>query len=136
MVSKGESEVPLLSYVPISIRTRALVYYLSVHVLFVLLQERGVIQQLRLLKTCDIYKRQLLKFIFKLIHKQLPHYFKQFTFTFRNQQHNYATRTCQNVFIQNVDHEIAKRSIRFTAPAGYNSTHGNIIDKIYSHSFI
>ena len=38
------SEVPLLSYVPISVRTRALVYYLSVHVLFVLLQERGVIQ--------------------------------------------------------------------------------------------
>ena len=38
------SEMPLLSYVPISVRTRALVYYLSVHVLFVLLQERGVIQ--------------------------------------------------------------------------------------------
>ena len=38
------SEVPLLSYVPISVRTRALVYYLSVHVLFVLLQERGIIQ--------------------------------------------------------------------------------------------
>ena len=34
------SEVPLLSYVPISVHTRALVYYLSVHVLFVLLQER------------------------------------------------------------------------------------------------
>ena len=29
------SEMPLLSYVPISVRTRALVYYLSVHVLFV-----------------------------------------------------------------------------------------------------
>ena len=29
-----------------------------------------------------------------LIHKQLPHYFEQFTFTFRYQQHNYATRTC------------------------------------------
>ena len=28
-------------------------------------------KQLRLLKTCDIYKCQLLKCIFKLIHKQL-----------------------------------------------------------------
>ena len=65
-------------------------------------------KQLRLLKTCDIYKCQLLKFIFKLIHKQLPHYCKQFTFTFRNQQHNYATRTCQNVFIPNVSHEFPK----------------------------
>ena len=93
-------------------------------------------KQLRLLKTCDIYKCQLLKFIFKLIHKQLPHYFKQFTFIFRNQQHNYATRTCHNVFIPNVNHEFAKRNIRFNAPAAYNSTNRNIIDKIYSHSFI
>ena len=36
--------MPLLSHVLISVRTRALVYYLSVHVLLILLQERGVIQ--------------------------------------------------------------------------------------------
>ena len=93
-------------------------------------------KQLRLLKTCDIYKCVLLKFIFKLTHKQLPHYFEQFTFTFRNQQHNYATRTCQNVSIPNVNHEFAKRSIRFIAPSAYNSTHRNIIDNIYTHSFV
>ena len=95
-----------------------------------------LVKQLRLLKTCAIYKCQLLKLFFKLIHKQLPHYFKQFSFTFRNKQHNYATRTCQNVFIPNVNHEIAKRSIRFNAPAMYNSTHGNIIDKTYARSFV
>ena len=67
-------------------------------------------EQLRLLKTCDIYKCQLLKVIFKLTHKQLPQYFEQFTFTFRNQLHNYATRTCQNVLIPNSNHEFAKRS--------------------------
>ena len=66
----------------------------------------------------------------------IPHYFKQFTFIFRNQQHNYATRTCQNVFIPNINHEFAKRSILFIAPAAYNSTHGNITDKIiYTHRF-
>ena len=59
-------------------------------------------KQLRLLKTGDIYKCQLLKFIFTLTHKQLPHYFEQFTFIFRNQQHNHATRTCQSVSIPNV----------------------------------
>ena len=95
-------------------------------------------KQLRLLKTCDIYKCQLLKCIFKLTHKQLPHYFEQFTFIFRNQQHNHATRTCQNVYIPNVNHEFAKRSIRFIAPSAYmyNSTRGNIIDKIYTYSFV
>ena len=72
------------------------------------------------------------KIIFKLIHKQLPHYVKQFAFIFRNQQHNYATRTYHNVFIPNVNHEIAKRNIRFNAPAAYNSTNRNINDKIYS----
>ena len=93
-------------------------------------------KQLSLLKTFYIYKCQLLKLIFKLIHKQLPNYFKQFTFIVRNQQHNYATRTCHNVFIPNVNHEFAKRNIRFIAPSAYNSTNRNIIDKIYSHSFI
>ena len=68
-------------------------------------------KQLGPLKTCDIYKCQLLKFIFKLTHKQLPQYFEQFTFTFRNQLHNYATRTCQNVLIPNINHGFAKRSI-------------------------
>ena len=68
-----------------------------------------LVKQLRLLKTCDIYKCQLLKNFFKLTHKQLPHYFEQFTFIFRNQQHNHATRTCQNVYIPNVNHEFAKK---------------------------
>ena len=73
-------------------------------------------KQLCLLKICDIYKFQLLTFIFKLTHKQLPQYFEQFTFTFRNQLHNYATRTCRNVLIPNINHVFAKRSIRFIAP--------------------
>ena len=92
-------------------------------------------KQLCLLKIGDIYKCQLLKFIFKLIHEQLPHYFKQFAIKFRNQQHNYATRICHNAIIPNVNHEFAKRSIRFNAPAAYNSSNLNIIEKIYSHSF-
>ena len=90
-------------------------------------------KQLRLLKTCDIYKMYLQTYtqtvtaLFQAIHIYN---------LFRNQQHNYATRTCHNVFIPKVNHEFAKRSIRFNAPAAYNSTNRNIIDKIYSHSFI
>ena len=43
--------------------------------------------QLCLLKSCDIYKCQLLKFIFKLVHKPLPQYLIQIQFIFNNQQH-------------------------------------------------
>ena len=38
------SEIRLLSYFSVLVRTSALDYYLSVHVLLIFLQERGVIQ--------------------------------------------------------------------------------------------
>ena len=66
--------------------------------------------KLCLLKSCDIYKCQLLKCIFKLAHKQLPQYFIQIQFIFNNQQHQHNTRICQNVFVQRVNHEFAKRN--------------------------
>ena len=69
-------------------------------------------KQLHLLKIGDIYKCQLLICIFKRIHKQLPHYFKQFAIKFRNQHHNYANRTCHNAIITNVNYEFAKRRRR------------------------
>ena len=40
-------------------------------------------KQLILLKSYDIYKCQVLKFIYKLVNNRLPHYFNQFTFTFK-----------------------------------------------------
>ena len=92
-------------------------------------------KQLFLLKSYDIYKCQVFKFIYKLVNNQLPHYFNQFTFTFNNQHHHHATRTRHNVFIHRVNHEFAKRNIRFRAALTYNSTPANIIGKIYSHSF-
>ena len=94
-----------------------------------------LLKQLLLLKSYDIYKCQVLKFIYKLVNNQLPHYFNQFTFTFNNQHHHHATRTRHNVFIHRVNHEFAKRNIRFRAALTYNSTPANIIGKIYSHSF-
>ena len=93
-------------------------------------------KQLCLLKSCDIYKCQLLKFIFKLMHKQLPQYFTQIQFIFNNQQHHHNTRTGQNVFVQRVNHEFAKRNIiQYRAGLTYNTTPSNIIEKLYSHSF-
>ena len=92
--------------------------------------------QLCLLKSCDIYKCKLLKFIFKLVHKQLPEYFIQIQFIFNNQQHQHNTRTCQNVIVQRVNHEFAKRNIiQYSAALTYNTSPTNIIEKLYSHSF-
>ena len=92
-------------------------------------------KKLYLLKPCDIYKCQLLKFIYKLVHKQLPHYLNQLPFSLNNTQHNYATRTNTNITIQRVNHEFAKRNIRYKIQTSYNSTPANIIEKISTHSF-
>ena len=92
-------------------------------------------KKLYLLKPCDIYKCQLLKFIYKLVHKQLPHYLNQLPFSLNNTQHNYATRTNQNITIQRVNHEFAKRNIRYKMQTSYNSTPANIIEQISTHSF-
>ena len=40
-----------------------------------------IFKQLHLLKSYDIYKCQLLKFLFKLVNKQLPTYFNQLPFS-------------------------------------------------------
>ena len=83
-----------------------------------------------------IYKCQLLKFIFKLVHKQLPQYFTQIQFIFNNQQHHHNTRTCQKVNVQRVNYKFAKRNIiQYSAALTYNITPSNIIEKPYSHSF-
>ena len=92
-------------------------------------------KKLYLLKPCDIYKCQLLKFIYKLVHKQLPHYLNQLPFSLNNTQHNYATRTNKNITIHRVNHEFAKRNIRYKIQTSYNSTPANIIEKISTHSF-
>ena len=92
--------------------------------------------QLCLLKSCDIYKCQLLKFIFKLVHKQLTQYLIQIQFIFNNQQHQHNTRTCQNVIVLRVNHEFANRNIiQYIAALTYNTTPSYILEKLYSHSF-
>ena len=47
-----------------------------------------IFKQLYLLKSYDIYKCQLLKFVFNLVNKQLPTYFNQLPFAFNNQLHH------------------------------------------------
>ena len=60
-------------------------------------------KKLYLLKLDDIYRIQLLKFIYKLINKQLPDYFNQNLLLYNTQHHQHATRACINVFLPRVN---------------------------------
>ena len=95
-----------------------------------------IFKQLHLLKSYDIYKCQLLKFLFKLVNKQLPTYFNQLPFPFNNQLHHHETRGCKRAFVPRVNHEFSKRNIRYIAAVTYNSTSVSVIAKIYSHSLV
>ena len=70
-----------------------------------------IFKQLHLPKSYDIYKCQLLKFLFKLVNKQLPTYFNQLPFPFNNQLHQHETRGCKRAFVPRVNHEFSKRHI-------------------------
>ena len=94
-----------------------------------------IFKQLYILKCIDIYKCQLLKFIFKLVHKQLPYYLNLLPFAFNNQHHHHATRTSHNIYIPRVNHVFSKRNIKFSAAFTYNTTPDCIITKLYTHSF-
>ena len=93
-------------------------------------------KQLHLLKSYDIYKCQLLKFLFKLVNKQLPAYFNQLLFAFNNQMHHHETRGFKRAFVPRVNHEFSKRNIRYIAAVTYNSTSDSVIAKIYTHSLL
>ena len=95
-----------------------------------------IFKQLHLLKSYDIYKCQLLKFIFKLVNKQLPPYFNQLSFTLNSQQHHHETRGHRRAFVPRVNHEFSQRNIRYRAALIYNSTLDSVIAKIYTHSSI
>ena len=95
-----------------------------------------IFKQLHLLKSYDIYKCQLLKFLFKLVNKQLPAYFNQLPFAFNNQMHHHETRGFKRAFVPRVNHEFSKKNIRYIAAITYNSTSDSVIAKIYTHSLL
>ena len=102
-----------------------------------------IFKQLHHLKSYDIYKCQLLKFLFKLVNKQLPTYVNQLPtyvnqlpFPFNNQLHHHETRGCKRAFVPRVNHEFSKRNIRYIAAVTFNSTSVSVIAKIYAHSLV
>ena len=91
-------------------------------------------KQMRLLKIQDILKLQEFKFYFKLINHQLPSYFNCIPIVLNSAVHHHTTRTASNIFITRVNHEYAKRCIRYRIIHTVNSTHISITSKISTHS--
>ena len=90
-------------------------------------------KQMRLLKIQDILKLQELKFYCKLINHQLPSYFNRIPIVLNSAVHQHTTRTESNIFITRVNHEYAKRCIRYRIIHTVNSTHNSITSEISTH---
>ena len=90
-------------------------------------------KELNLLKLEDIRKLQELKFYYKLVHRQLPSYFKCISVTTMNAVHQHNTRQSGNLYSDRVKHDFAKRCIRFSVIDTVNKTNTSIISKIFTH---
>ena len=91
-------------------------------------------KELKLLKLEDIRKLQELKLYYKLVHRQLSSYFNCIYVTTINAVHQHNTRQSGNLYSDKVNHDFAKRCIRFSVIDTVNKTNTSIISKIFTHS--
>ena len=91
-------------------------------------------KMLDILKIQDIHTLQQFKFIYKLLHDNLPHYFKSIKVTHNRDIHQYNTRQKNNVLVPNIQHEFARKCIRNQIYVFLNNSPETIVDKINTHS--
>ena len=89
---------------------------------------------LDLLKVNDVYKLQQIKLYYKSINSQLPSYFHNMTYQTHFQRHGRHTRASSHLCISRVNHEFAKKCIRFNLIHTIHNTPSVIMDKIQTHS--
>ena len=82
----------------------------------------------QLLKVNEIYKLAIYKFYFKLINKELPHYFQDFTSTFSDGVNHYFLRNPSRQ-MPKIVHEFPKHSLRYKLIFTLNNTSTTIIEK-------
>ena len=82
---------------------------------------------LDIIKIQDIHTLQQFKFIYKLLHDKLPHYFKSMTVTHNRDIHQYNTRQRNNILVPTIQHEFARKCI-------CNQISKIIVDQINTHS--
>ena len=91
-------------------------------------------KMLDILKIQDIHTLQQFKFIYKLLHDNLPHYFNSITVTHNRDIHQYNTRQRNNVLVPNIQHEFARKCKRNQIYVFLNNSPKTIVDKINTHS--
>ena len=89
----------------------------------------------KILKIPDLLRLQELQFYYKHTNNKLPaYYLQQMSFVPNRDIHGHDTRRRCEIHIYPVQHEFAKRCIRFNIPLTINSTPVCIKDKVTTHS--
>ena len=81
-----------------------------------------IFKRLNLLKLEDIFKLHQLKFYYKITKMLLPSYFNCIPLTNINSLHHHNTRAARNLYTHRVNHEFAKKTIRFSIIKIVNNT--------------
>ena len=81
-----------------------------------------IFKMLNLLHIADIFILQQLKFYFKLVNMELPTYFNNMTCQHNYEVHQHSTRAAISLFIPHVNHEFAKKCIRYSIIQTVNDT--------------
>ena len=91
-------------------------------------------KKLKVLKVNDILQLQELKFYYKFVRVKLPVYLQNLPFYPNRSYHDFNTRTFDDIHINRIKHEFAKRCIRYDIPLIVNNTSILIKNKIVTHS--
>ena len=91
-------------------------------------------KQLNMLKIADQLRLQELKFYFKYIHKNLPAYLLDWEFISNANIHIHDTRASNKIHTARINHEFAKKCLKYNLPHIINDTPEIVVEKIYTHS--
>ena len=91
-------------------------------------------KSLNLLKVQDIFKVFQMKFYHKYTNGKLPNYFDDMPLSLNNERYEYNTRIRYQIHTCQVNHEFAKKSLRYCLPNTINSLPSLVKEKIFTHS--
>ena len=92
-------------------------------------------QNLQILKIEDPHKLNVLKFYYKLIHKNIPQYFHTIVILAQHSHiHSYPTRNNKKLVAPKIRHKFSRKCIRYSITHIVNTTPLCITEKMYTHS--
>ena len=99
----------------------------KVHTMLTLHKEQNI------LKVHDLYRLSILKFYFKLVNNNLPHYFNSFTpqFSLGHMHYNLRSPVRQLPMIK---HEFSKQSLRYKLIATLNEISDSVLAEVHNLS--